>query len=362
MFTAKVSGKSKNVTLKIAVVFLLLMFVVVLGPALVSAGSSQAWGGHGDNDRDHEGKWCQACSWTGAAAFKACLNEIKDDYWIANGNCSNLSATEDRAECLADAKAEYKEAGELCRDQREARLDLCEELGEAPYDPQINPADFVDFESVLEGGPFVPNQYFPLEPGTVRKYRVTDGDGVVIERIKVEVLNETKEILGVNCIVVRDRVWEIDDEGERTLIEDTFDWYAQELVGNVWYFGEIARDYEDGELVDLEGSWKAGRDFAKPGILMWAYPEGPGSEPGETVYRQEFHLGNAEDVGEFIEFVESIEVRGITYTDVLKTKDYSPVDPGVYEYKYYAPHGVGLILEEAFEDDMPTGEQVELLP
>ena len=209
MFTAKVSGKSKNVTLKITVAFLLLLFVVVLGPGLLGTDISQAWGGHGDNDCDHEGKWCQACSLTGAAAFKACLNEIKDDYWIASGNCSNLSATEDRAECLANAKTEYKEAGELCRDQREARLDLCEELGEAPYDPQINPDDFVDFESVLDGTKsFYLNQYFPLMPGTVRKYRVIDADGAVIERIKVEVLKETKEILGVNCIVVRDWVWE----------------------------------------------------------------------------------------------------------------------------------------------------------
>ena len=92
---------------------------------------------------------------------------------------------------------------------------------------------------------------------------------------------ETKEILGVNCIVVRDQVWEIDDEGEEVLIEDTFDWYAQDTSGNVWYFGEIAQEFEEGELVSLEGSWKAGRDDAKPGFIMLANPQ-----PGDY-YRQE---------------------------------------------------------------------------
>ena len=145
-------------------------------------------------------------------------------------------------------------------------------------------------------------------------------------------------------------------------IEVTLDWYAQDLAGNVWYFGEIAQNFEDGELVDIKGSWKAGVDGAKPGILMWAYPDGVDSEPQQEVYRQEFFLGDAEDIGEFVGFVDSIEVRGRTYTNVLKTKDSTPIEPDVYEFKYYAPN-VGLILEEAYEDDEElTGETVELLP
>ena len=95
------------------------------------------------------------------AAFRAGQNEVKDDYWIAVGNCYNLSEAEDRAECLEDAKAEYKEGKELTRDQREARLDLCEELGEAPYDPHLDPNQFVNPTTINASSA---NPYFPLVP------------------------------------------------------------------------------------------------------------------------------------------------------------------------------------------------------
>ena len=360
MFTAEVNMKLKSLTLTIGIAILAVIFFAVLFPGLIGADNSWAW----DGSKKQNGKLPKACTYTAAAAFKACLNETQDDYWIAKGNCANISDPEERAECYAVAKEEYHETAELCMDQKEARLDLCYELGEDRYDPQIDPTGFVDFNSVIDGGPFSPNPYFPLLPGTTWIYKTKDAEGEVVERIKVEVLEETKEILGVNCIVVRDRVWEIEenDEGERerSLIEDTFDWYAQDNYGNVWYFGEISRSYEDGELTELEGSWKAGKDFAKIGIIMWSYPEGSDSEPEQYVYRQEFHLGNAEDIGEFVEFVDSKTVRGLTYDNVLVTRDYTPIEPEGFEYKYYAP-GVGLILEEGFEDDEPTGEQVELV-
>ena len=251
-----------------------------------------------------------------------------------------------------EAWVEFWEAREECRDQREARLEICEELGEGPYDPAINPDDFVDFEEIVEGGSFTPNQYFPLVPGTTWEYLAKDADGTAIERILVEVLGEHKEILGVNCIVVRDRVWEIDEEGEETLIEDTDDWYAQKTNGDVWYFGEIAQEFEDDELVSLEGSWKAGVDSAKAGYLMLADPQ-----EGDY-YRQEFFLGDAEDMGEVLSRDdESVTVPFGTYThDVVKTRDWTPIEPDVLEFKYYAP-GVGLVLEE----DPESGERVELV-
>ena len=295
----------------------------------------------------------RACSKTTQAAYKACLSEVRDDYWIAIGNCYNLSDPQDRAECLAEAKEEFKEAKDLCKDQREARSEICDELGETPYDPEINPDDFVDFEEILSGSEtLIPNRYFPLIPGTTWEYLAIDADDEVFERILVEVLEETKEILGVNCIVVRDRVWEIDDVGEETLIEDTDDWYGQDTDGNVWYIGEIAQEFEDGELVSLEGSWKAGRDDAKAGYIMYANPQ------SDDYYRQEFFLGDAEDMGEVISRdEESEEVPFGSYdNDVLKTRDWTPIEPDVLEFKYYAP-GVGMVLEENPEDE----EQVELV-
>jgi hypothetical protein len=290
------------------------------------------------------------CSVTAFAALKACRHEVRDDLWIAVGACSNLSDEEARDDCLEEAGEAFREDEALCREQSDARLEICAEIGEAAYDPQLDPTQFVDFEKVVAGEEFEPNPYFPLIPGTKWIYIVKDEAGHKLERIKVEVLAKTKEILDINCIVVRDRVWELDEEGQGELIEDTLDWYAQDLAGNVWYMGEIAKNYEDGELIDIEGSWKAGRDLAKAGLLM------PVDPLAGQWYRQEFLLGEAEDMAEVAGYVDSLSVRGTTYTDVLQTRDFTPIEPEVLEYKYYAP-GIGPVLEENPED----GERVELV-
>ncbi len=338
MFTGYIRETSKSLTLKIITGCLAVLFAVILAPGLFGiAGQALAAG---------------SCTDTARAAFVACQAEADDDYYIALGNCFNLTEETDRDECLNKAEEDLAEAEELCPEQRAARIDICETLGEDPYDPEIAPDNFVNPLKI--GKSISPNPYFPLVPGTVRKYIVQDRDGQVIEKIKVEVLRETKEILGVTCIVVRDRVWEIDEDGEKSLIEDTFDWIAQDRWGKVWYFGEISKEFEDGELIGLEGSWKAGRDHAKPGILMEAHPV------AGDLYRQEFALGEAEDMAEVVDFLGSVVVRGKNYRRVLQTRDFTPIDPDVYELKYYAP-GVGVILEEGFDGDEPTGERVELV-
>ena len=344
-----VKKKSAVLTFRIGVVLLVMLFIVVLGPGLLNLDSSQALAKKGGG---------RFCSQTARAAYKACLNETQDDYNIAVGNCINVSDAEERADCYREAKSDRREARRACKDQRRARQDVCEDLGQDRYDPQLETADFVD-DPLQIGGAVAPNPYWPLVPGTTWTYENEEGGETII----VEVLDEIKPIeypadsgQFFNCIVVNDVVTDT-DSGD--VIEDTLDWYAQDLDGNVWYFGEIAQNFEDGELVDIEGSWKAGVDGAKPGILMWAY-DGFGSDPPQEVYRQEFFLGDAEDIGEFVGWVDSIEIRGRTYTNVLKTKDYTPIEPDVFEFKFYAP-GVGLILEEAYEDDVPTGETVELV-
>ena len=320
-------------------IFGMLIMVLLIGVPVMA--------GHDEDEYKMKG----VCSKTARVTHRACRNEVRDDYWIGIGNCLNLSDSEAMADCLEDTREELMDSREGCKDQREARLEICEELGEAPYDPFIDPDDFVDFEKVLAGEEsFTPNAYFPLVPGSTREYLAKDEDGTVIERILVEVMEETEEILGVNCIVVRDRVWEIDD-GEEVLIEDTFDWHAQDLKGNVWYFGEIAQNFEDGELVDIEGSWKAGRDFAKAGILMMAAPK-----VGD-IYRQEFALGEAEDMGEVISTTGSATVPAASCSgDCVVTRDWTPIEPYAEENKYYAS-GIGVILEV----DPESGERVELV-
>ena len=282
----------------------------------------------------------QACSQSAALMRSACRAGADSDFFIEKVKCFNESERAEKRECVVDAREERWDARETCGDQYGARLDACDDLGEAPHDPSFEPEDFEESLAFLT----TPNPYFPMAVGHTWTY----GGSEVIE---IEVLDETKEVLGVNCIVVHDRVWEV-EAGEETLLEDTDDWYAQDLNGHVWYFGEIVLNYEDGELVDIEGSWTAGEDYAKPGYIMLADPQ-----EGDY-YRQEFALGNAEDMG-------AVENRGeeivdVTYDvftdDVLKTRDWTPIEPDVMEFKYYAP-GVGMVKEI----DPESGEQVSLI-
>jgi hypothetical protein len=192
-----------------------------------------------------------------------------------------------------------------------------------PYTPTIDPANFV---SVID------NPYFPLTPGTALYYE-GESDGEAQTEV-MTVLAETREVMGVTCVVVRDVV---SVEGE--VAEDTIDWYAQDAEGNVWYMGEESKDYEDGKVVSTEGSWEAGVDGALPGIIMLANPQ-----VGE-MYRQEFYAGEAEDMAKVQKLSESVTVAYGTFEDVLVTEDTNPLEPEIVEHKYYAP-GVGVVLEE----------------
>ena len=257
--------------------------------------------------------------------------EAKADYQLALARA--LAAGDDEA--ADEAKEEFKEERELAGAQLKARLELAERLGEDEIPTaDIDPADFV------EG---VDHQFMPLTPGTTLTYRAETEDGV--ETIVVTVLDETKEILGVDCTVVRDTV-SIDGE----LVEDTLDWFAQDVDGNVWYFGEISLNYEDGEITDVDGSWLGGVDGAAPGIVMKATPA-----VGD-LYRQEFYLGEAEDYGEVLATSESVTVPFGAFNGCLQTFDGTPMEPDTQEHKFYAPD-IGVVLEV----DLESGERVELI-
>lgn len=210
------------------------------------------------------------------------------------------------------------------------------------YAPKIDPANFVAR---------VDNPYFPLKPGTTFIYEGKSADGA--ERIEVNVTHETKEILGVKCVVLRDRAFL---NGE--LIEDTLDWHAQDKKGNVWYFGENTKEYENGKVVSTKGSWEAGVDGAKPGIIMEAKPQ-----VGDS-YRQEYLKGQAEDVAEVVMLGasasglnDSVSTPQGSFENVVVTKDWSPLEPGLLEHKYYAS-GTGLIGEV---DVLGGSDRIELV-
>jgi hypothetical protein len=279
-----------------------------------------------------------ACSKTATAAHSACLFEGLDDFWIATGKCRNYADADARDACLEDLRGLPRESRLECREQKEARLDLCEDLGEAPYDPPFEPALFVNPADI--GGSVLPNPYLPIIPGRTMVYQGGD------ETVTVKVTGDVKLISGVPCAVISDIV-----TVNGQVVEDTIDWFAQDLQGNVWYCGELARDFEDGELVSLDGSFKAGVDGAKPGILMQAAPA------VGAVYRLEFDLGNAEDAARVLSLNGSAHTPGASCSGTcVVTEDFTPLSPGDVENKYYAP-GVGMILEVKPE----TGQRLELI-
>jgi hypothetical protein len=193
--------------------------------------------------------------------------------------------------------------------------------GSQPVD--LDPADFTTA---------IDNPYWPMSPGSRWTYRETDEDGNVVE-VVVTVSSETKVVAnGVTALIVRDTVTQDGD-----LIEDTFDWYAQDGDGNVWYLGEDTAEFENGEVTTTAGSFEAGVDGALPGIIIPADPE------DGMRYRQEYYAGEAEDNGEILSTVEQVDVPLGHFTDVLLTKDTITIQPDVLEYKLYAP-GVGPVL------------------
>jgi len=210
---------------------------------------------------------------------------------------------------------------------------------EVAYAPTIDPASFTTA---------VNNPYFPLEPGAQWVYEGRTEDG--LERTVVEVTNQTREVMGVTCLVVRDTVT-LDGE----LIEDTYDWFAQDAEGNVWYLGEDTKEYEGGEVTSTEGSWEAGVDGALPGIVMPAAPA-----VGQA-YRQEWYPGEAEDLAEVLRLDGSATVAGTRYDSLLVTEEWNPLEPDVVEEKSYA-RDVGLVLEVATAGGDERAELIEFTP
>jgi len=191
-------------------------------------------------------------------------------------------------------------------------------VSDSGYSPKIDPTDF---------STKVDNKYYPLVAGTA--YTFVDADGNIGQTI---VTAETKKILGVDCVVVHDYATSPDG----VLLEDTWDYFAQDKAGNVWYFGEDTKAYS-GASISTTGSWLGGVDCALPGIVMKASPM-----VGDS-YRQEYLVGYAEDEADVLALDETVTVKDGTFEHCVKTRDYTHLDPGNVENKYYCP-GLGLVL------------------
>ena len=199
----------------------------------------------------------------------------------------------------------------------------------------FNPGNFVGT---------VDNPLFPLPLGRRLIYRGT-GDGEPM-RVVTDVTRQHKTILGVAVVVVLDRVFV---GGE--LAELTYDWYAQDRHGNVWYLGEDTKEFEGGEVVSTAGSFEAGKNGARAGIIMRAHPKVGLTTPQESA------PGVAEDRSRVVDKNVTVTVPYGTLRHCIKTEETTPLEPDVLENKWYCP-GVGI----ARERDVRGGNVTTLLP
>ena len=185
--------------------------------------------------------------------------------------------------------------------------------------PPFNPNNFVRQ---------VTNPLFPLPLGRRLIYKGTE-DGEP-ETVITDVTRDHKTILGVPVVVVLDRVFM---SGE--LVEKTFDWYAQDKQGNVWYFGEDTKEFENGKVTTTEGSFEAGQHGAKAGIIMRAHP---------VLYQitpQEDAPGVAEDKARVIGLDVTLKLPYGTLRHCLKQAEFTDLEPDAVEFKEYCP-GIGV--------------------
>jgi hypothetical protein len=187
----------------------------------------------------------------------------------------------------------------------------------------------------LTAGPQIDNPYWPMHVGSRWVYRETDPHGSA-QKIVVTVTDRTKLVAsGVTARIVHDKATE-----DGLLVEDTFDYYAEDAKGNIWYLGEDTTEYENGKPVSKAGSWEAGVDGAAAGIVMLAHPK-----VGRK-YREEHYPGHALDGAKVMSRSEQVEVPFGHFRRVLFTKNFNPLEPRSLEYKFYA-RGIGPVLEVA---------------
>jgi hypothetical protein len=274
------------------------------------------------------------CELTAQSAAKSCQVAAQSDLWLALGKCENVAGAAQRVACRRQASRDLQDALGECSAEHAVRQGACPRLGGRPYDPVIDPANFTIN---------IDNPYFPLMPGTNFIYEGQTPEG--LEHVEFFVTHKTRRILGVTTVEVHDTVT---TNGKVT--EDTLDWFAQDRAGNVWYFGENTEELIGGRPSTLAGTFTAGKNGAKPGIVAKAHPA-----IGDF-YRQEFDLGNAEDYGAVESLSETVTVPAGTFTNCLKTPETTPLEPTLHEAKFYAP-GVGQILTV----DLDTGQKSELI-
>jgi hypothetical protein len=192
-----------------------------------------------------------------------------------------------------------------------------------PYSPAVQPSELSSN---------VTNRFLPMPVGASWAIEAETDAG--LERIEVSITADERHVWGVDALVARDTVYL-----DGAIVEDTWDWFAQDGDGNVWYLGEETQEYENGVAGSRAGSWEAGVDGALPGIVMLAEPT------LGTSYRQEYYQGEAEDYGTVMALDESVSVAAGDFEHCIQIRERSVVDPELDELKVYC-EGVGNVLVE----------------
>ena len=212
------------------------------------------------------------------------------------------------------------------------RLELVDALVDTA--PILEPADFSSN---------ITNPLFPFAPGTTFFHEGETEDGFF--QSETVVTHRERMVMGIAC-----REVEVLERLDGELYEVTIEWFAEDLEGNVWYFGEDVRDYRDGVVVSTEGSWEAGVDGGKPGIVMKANPR-----VGDS-YRQEYHPRQAEDVAHVVAKDVPVVLQDGSEHICLVTQEEDTLeeDDGEREKerKFHAP-GLGMVRETQVDGSQP---------
>jgi hypothetical protein len=225
---------------------------------------------------------------------------------------------------------------------------LCASLSVATVTAaHAGPVEFQFDASNFSSSTNLSNDWWGLQfAGTRAVYFSESGDGCEVSQLIVDGATGTGFFAApydVDAVIVHDREWVDEDcEGDYVLVEDTYDWYAQDDDGNVWYLGEDTTAWDDeADCLTPAGSWKAGEDGARPGVVMPAEPR-----PGMS-YRQEFYEDQAEDRATILRLNAGVSIEFGEYAGCLVSKESTPLDPGSVEHKFYCSlsrGGNGLML------------------
>ncbi len=273
------------------------------------------------------------CETSARALLEAAYLAADAEAWSSIAACAQ-DPTCDLAGARATAASARRAARAQADAQLDARLAACTILAEDYYTPATDPLQFTAE---------VDNPWVSLIPGRTLIYAKRTADG--LERIEVETRSRTVEIAGVAC---RETIARQTLDG--VLVEETQEWFAQQIDGSVWCFGESTRRYDSGFLAGTEGSWRAGTDGARPGVLV------PGSPTGAASFRRALALGCVEDVRRVVATEARVTVAAGDFGGAIHVEEWDPLEPLELLIEILVP-GLGLVAEV----DLHTGERLELI-